>query len=75
MVERKRNVVIAVVAILVLANVWPLAQWVTEAGLVDVAQTIRAEFLTGTAITIIAVLAYLLPDRSAPSRQDRWPFD
>jgi hypothetical protein len=46
--------------ILLIGNILFVANWLSEKGVIDWAQTIRAEFLTGTALTIIAVLLILL---------------
>jgi len=46
--------------ILLIGNVLFVANWLSEKGVTDWAQTIRAEFLTGSALTIIAVLFILL---------------
>ena len=37
-----------------------VAHWLQEKGVIDLAQHVRTEFLTGTAITIIVVLLILL---------------
>jgi hypothetical protein len=44
-----------------------MANWLAEKGVVDWARTIRSEYLTGTAITIIAVLLVLLVSPRAKS--------
>ena len=54
-------------AILLLGNILFVADWLTEKGVVDWARNIRSEFLTGTAITIIAVLLVLLVGPTAKS--------
>jgi hypothetical protein len=46
-------------AILLLGNVVLVANWLAEKGVVDWAGYIRAEYLTGTAVTIIVVLLIL----------------
>ena len=47
-------------AILLLGNILLVANWLAENGVVDWARNIRAEYLTGTAITIILALLILL---------------
>jgi len=46
--------------VLLLANALVLANWLDELGVIDWASWLRAEFLTGTAITIILALLILL---------------
>ena len=57
---RKAIVLGLIGAILLLGNILFVASWLAEEGVVDWARTIRSEYLTGTAITIIAVLLVLL---------------
>ena len=57
---RKLIVLILVISIFLLANVWFVVNWLEEAGVVDFAKYVKSEFLTGTAITIILVLLFLL---------------
>ena len=57
---RKAIVLGMIGAILLLGNILLVASWLAEEGVVDWARTIRSEYLTGTAITIIAVLLVLL---------------
>ena len=47
-------------SILLLGNIPFVANWLSEKGVVDWAWGIRAEYLTGTAVTIIVVLLILL---------------
>ncbi|MHC4557237.1 MAG: hypothetical protein ACYTFW_08720 [Planctomycetota bacterium] len=46
--------------VLLIGNILFVANWLLDKGFVDWARNIRAEYLTGTAITIIAVLLILL---------------
>ena len=46
--------------ILVIGNILFVANWLFEKGVVNWAKNIRTEYLTGTAITIVAVLLILL---------------
>lgn len=57
-----RKIIIAgVVAVtLLLANFFVLARWLDRAGVIGWAQGLRHEYLTGTAVTIIAVLLVLI---------------
>ena len=54
-------------AILLLGNILFVANWLAETGVVDWARNIRSEYLTETAITIIAVLLVLLVSPRAKS--------
>ena len=56
---RKLIVVAAVVMIVLLANALALAHWLSEAGVVSWAASVRHEYLTGTAITVIVALLIL----------------
>ena len=47
-------------SILLLGNIVLVANWLSESGVADWAQYVRAEYLTGTAVTIIVVLLILL---------------
>jgi len=60
MTIRKIIVLGLIGTILLLGNILLVASWLAERGVVDWAQGIRAEYLTGTAVTIIAVLLILL---------------
>ena len=57
---RKVIVLALIGSILLLGNILMVANWLAERGVVDWARDIRSEYLTGTAITIIAVLLILL---------------
>ena len=65
---RKAIVLGLIGAILLLGNIILVANWLAEKGVVDWAQYIRAEYLTGTAITIIAVLLILLVSPKAGTK-------
>ena len=52
-------------AVLLLGNILFVATWLAEKGVVGWARDLRAEYLTGTAITIIAVLLVLLVSPTA----------
>lgn len=57
---RKLIVVGLVGAVLLLGNFILVANWLQEKGIIDWAKGIRQEYLTGTAITIIAALLILM---------------
>ena len=57
---RKAVVVVTVVAVFMVANIWIVANWLEEKGVIGFAAHVKAEYLTGTAITIIVVLLILL---------------
>ena len=65
LISRKAIVVLAVAAVFMVANIWIVANWLEEKGVIGVAEHIKAEYLTGTAITIIVVLLILLVKPSA----------
>ena len=57
---RKFIVVSLVGGVFLLANLFVVPGWLHERGLIDWARHVRAEFLTGTAITVIVALLILL---------------
>lgn len=57
---RKLIVLILVGSIFLLTNVWIVVKWLEEAGVIEFAKYVKTEFLTGTAITIVLVLLFLL---------------
>ena len=57
---RKLFVLSLVGGIFLLANVVFVAHWLNEMGVIDWAVSVRKEFLTGTAITVIIALLILL---------------
>jgi len=54
-------------AVLLLGNILFVANWLAERGVVDWARHLRAEYVTGTAVTIIVVLLILLVSPRAKS--------
>lgn len=63
---RRKFVVVAVIAeVFLLANAFGLVRLLAAIGLVDLARYVRSEYLTGTALAVIAVLLVLL---TSPSR-------
>ena len=67
---RKLVVVFLIVSIVAISNMLLITQWLSEKGVVDWAHHMRAEYLTGTALTIIVVLLVLLVRPKAAS--SRW---
>ena len=65
---RKAIVLGLIGSILLLGNILFVANWLAEHGVVDWALGIRAEYLTGTAVTIILVLLILLVSPKAGAR-------
>lgn len=57
---RKVAVLGLVVGVFLLANLWFVVNWLQDQGVIDMARHVRAEYITGTAITIIIVLLILL---------------
>jgi hypothetical protein len=57
---RKITVLGLVGLVLLIGNVLFVANWLADKGFVDWAKNIRTEYLTGTAITIVAALLILL---------------
>ena len=70
---RKAIVLGLIGSILLLGNIVLVANWLAEHGVVDWARGIRAEYLTGTAVTIIVVLLILLVSRKASAFVRRCP--
>ncbi len=70
---RKFTVVCCLAAVSLVANIWLVTRWLEENGVIDFARHIKAEYLTGTAITIIVLLLILLVsprrERAAVSRR------
>lgn len=73
---RRLIVIVPVASILLLANFLVLSEWLDRAGVIGWARSIRAEYVTGTAITVIATLLILLPSTAAagqpPLERVRW---
>lgn len=61
---RKLLVIGAVVLVLLLANVGTIVSVLKDLGMLPLAEHIRAEYLTGTAIAVIVALLILLPGRA-----------
>ncbi len=60
-------------SILLLGNIVLVTNWLAEHGVVDWARYVRAEYLTGTAVTIIVVLLILLVSPKAGALARRCP--
>ena len=58
---RKRLVVSCVLLLICLANVSVLVSWLTWIGLIGWAQYVCDRYLTGTAVTVIAVVLIIAP--------------
>ena len=57
---RKLIVLVLVASVFLLANVWFVVKWLDEHGVIEGAKYLRSEYLTGTAITMILILLFLL---------------
>ena len=57
---RKAFILGLVAMVFLLANIWLVVSWLDHLGVLDLAQFLRKEYLTGTAITVILVLLLLL---------------
>ena len=65
---RKLIVLSLVAGVFLIGNLWLVVSWLQDRGIIDGARYVRAEYLTGTAITIIIVLLVLL---ACPNAQRR----
>ncbi len=61
---RKLAVISAIVAVLLLANAGTIVAWLQGLGVIPLAECVRSEYLTGTAIVVILALLILLPGRA-----------
>jgi hypothetical protein len=66
---RKLFVLGLAAGVFLLGNLWLVVGWLQDHGVIDGARYVRAEYLTGTAITIIVVLLILLarPNAERPA--------
>ena len=62
--SRKLVVVGVIAAVLVLANAGTIVGWLQGLGLIPLAEYLRAEYVTGTAIAVVVALLILLPGRT-----------
>lgn len=65
---RKILVLTIVGAIFVAGDALAITHWLAERGVIDAANSVRREFLTGTAITVIVALLILLTSSRAAGR-------
>ena len=70
---RKRLGVCLLIGIVLLANAALVVQWLQHVGLVDLARWIRREYVTGTALAVIAVLLWLLSERDTRGTDSKKP--
>ncbi len=62
--QQRRWVVIAVIGIIILlAQFWMIGEWLERHGVLAWAGKVRREFLTGTALVVIAVMLFLAGSR------------
>ncbi len=66
--NRKFIVITSLLAILAVANINTIAAWLQREGLVNLAEQIRSEYLTGTALTVILVLLVVLVSRTRQAK-------
>ena len=62
--RRKLLVASVIVLVLLLANAGTIVAWMQDLGVIPLAQYIRSEYVTGTAIAMIMALLILLPGRA-----------
>lgn len=62
----KKLVVLLVIAVIfVEARIWDVAHWLDRVGIVEWARHVQTVYLTGTAITVILAMVYLLGSKEA----------
>ena len=62
--SRKLLVAGAIAAIFAVANAGTIVGWLQDLGVIPLAQHIRSEFTTGTAVAVIVALLILLPGQA-----------
>jgi len=62
--SRKLLVAGVIAAVLVLANVGTIVGWLQDLGVIPLAEHVRSEYVTGTAIVVIVALLILLPGQA-----------
>ena len=62
--SRKLLVASIIVVVLMLASAGTIVAWMQGVGLIPLAEYLRAEYVTGTAIATIVALLILLPSRA-----------
>ena len=65
---RRLIVVTPIAAILLLTNFLVLGEWLDRSGVIGWARSVKTEYITGTAITVIVALLILLPSTAAAGR-------
>jgi hypothetical protein len=70
---RKAIVLGLIGSILLLGDIVLVANWLAEHGVVNWARYVRAEYLTGTAVTVIGVLLILMVSPEAGALVRRCP--
>ena len=75
MTLRVRKCVVAylLIGVVLLATAALVVQWMQRVGLVDLARWIRREYVTGTALAVIAVLLWLLSERDTRGTDSKKP--
>ncbi len=63
--KRKLGVLIAMAAVILLANAATVVFWLNWIGLIPFATYLRDEYLTGTSITVIIAIMVLVPSGMA----------
>ena len=62
----KKLVVLLVIAVIFIeARIWDVAHWLDRVGIVEWARHVEHAYLTGTAITVIVVMVYLLGSKES----------
>ena len=62
--KRKLLVTGAIVAVVAMANTGTIVAWLRSIGVIPLAEHLRSEYVTGTAIAVIVALLILLPSRA-----------
>lgn len=62
--SRKLVVIVVVGVILVFSGLPSIVAWLDRIGIIGWARSVKAEYITGTAITIIVVLLFVLPSEN-----------
>jgi hypothetical protein len=72
---RKVLVISLIAAVFMMANAWLVVDWLSEKGLIEWADWFKSNFLTGTALTVIAamLILYVSPAGTNRSILDRCP--
>jgi hypothetical protein len=70
---RKLLIVSGIAAVILLANVWVVAGWLDDVGLVGWARNLHSGYVTGTAITVIVAMLILFGPSAHRARIRRCP--